>query len=396
MRSAAPGSSTSTTARSHASGPRPVTAPAPSTTAASLERNTRSRASRKTRLASDRLHGHDRPGGRRAVPQVAQRGLPGAHQAGAARRWPVEPLEGEEGRGADPAGKGDMVKLPMPHPLKPFPSTARESLRVPPSLFPVLDKHVLLDLIDPVGDLLARVVEERVERLPLLAREILLRRPIVGLERTGVRAQFEMVAQLVGERLPRLLAPIEATHPGQRREGAVVEHDAGLEVGAVATPFERNALAQRVDVAPNRVRHGLGAHLDHHHPIEVRRRDLPQEPLDELPEVIEPHRQYVGSGTRRCAPRPRLASTGTTPHSPRRSAPELVPEELHQAVGSHSDLRERIPVPYRDGAVLRRLPVDRDAEWRSGLVLAAVAAPDRATVVVEGVAVVATVVRDAP
>ena len=105
-----------------------------------------------------------------------------------------------------------------------------------------------------------------------------------------------MVAQLVGERLPRLLAPIEATHPGQRREGAVVEHDAGLEVGAVATPFERNALAQRVDVAPKGVRHGLGAHLDQHHPIEVRRRDLPQEPLDELPEVIEPHRQYVGRG----------------------------------------------------------------------------------------------------
>src|SRR2546422_1452199 len=43
--------------------------------------------------------------------------------------------------------------------------------------------------------------------------------------------------------------------------------------------------------APNRVRHGLGAHLDHHHPIEVRRRDLPQEPLDELPEVIEPDRK---------------------------------------------------------------------------------------------------------
>src|SRR2546427_5971492 len=164
MRSAAPGSSTSTTARSHASGSRPVTAPAPSTTAASLERNTRSRASRKTRLASDRLHGHDRPGGRRAVPQVAQRGLPGDHQDGVARRWLVEPLEGEEGRGADPAGKGDMVKLSMPHPLKPFPSTARESLRVPPSLFPVLDKHVLLHLIHPVRDLLARAVEEEIGR----------------------------------------------------------------------------------------------------------------------------------------------------------------------------------------------------------------------------------------
>src|SRR2546426_8713848 len=179
MRSAAPGSSTSTTARSHASGSRPVTAPAPSTTAASLERNTRSRASRKTRLASDRLHGHDRPGGRRAVPQVAQRGLPGDHQDGFARRWLVEPLEGEEGRGADPGPQGDMGKPPMPHPLKPFPTL--------PSPFPLLDKHVVLDLIDPVGDLLARAVEERVERLPFLAREILLGRPIVGLERTGVR-----------------------------------------------------------------------------------------------------------------------------------------------------------------------------------------------------------------
>src|SRR3989454_2791686 len=40
-------------------------------------------------------------------------------------------------------------------------------------------------------------------------------------------------------------------------------------------------------------------------------------------------------------------------HSPRRSASELVPEELHQAVGSHPDLLQRIPVPHRDRAVLR-------------------------------------------
>src|SRR5437016_8000756 len=163
MRSAAPGSSTSTTARSHASGSRPVTAPAPSTTAASLERNTRSRASRKTRLVSDRLHGHDRPGGRRAVPHVAQRGLPGDHQDGLARRWLVEPLEGEEGRGADPARQGDMVEPPMPHPLKPFPTR--------PSLFPVLDKHVVLDLIDHLGYLLTRLVEVRGEWLNCMAHD---------------------------------------------------------------------------------------------------------------------------------------------------------------------------------------------------------------------------------
>src|SRR2546426_6503735 len=82
-------------------------------------------------------------------------------------------------------------------------------------------------------------------------------------------------------------------------------------------------------------------------------------------------------------------------HSPRRSASELVPEELHQAVGSHPDLLQRVPVPHRDRAVLRGLAVDRDAERRSGLVLAAVAAPDRAAVIVEGVAVLAHVVVDA-
>src|SRR5713226_6112047 len=288
MRSAAPGSSTSTTARSHSSGSRPITTPAPSTTAASLDRYTRSRSARKTRLATDRLHGHDRSGWRGAAPQVAQRGLPGDHQDGLSRRRLVESVEREEGRRADTARQRGTVSLPVPHRLQAFP--------LPLSRCPALDEHVVLDLIDPVGDLLTRAVEHRVERVALLAREILLGRPIVGLERTGVRAPFEMVAQLVGERLPRLLAPVEVAQPGERRERSVVEDDAGLEVGAVATPFERDALAQGVDVASNGMRHGLEAHLDHHHPIEVRRRDLLQEPLDEQPEVIEPHKRYVGSG----------------------------------------------------------------------------------------------------
>src|SRR5207247_5377594 len=100
------------------------------------------------------------------------------------------------------------VSPPVPHRLQPVPPTAKESFTVPPFRRPVLDEDVVLDLVDPVGDLFARAVEHRVERLPLLAREVLLGRPIVGLERTGVRAPFEMVTQLVGERLPRLLAPL--------------------------------------------------------------------------------------------------------------------------------------------------------------------------------------------
>src|SRR5207245_9841416 len=124
------------------------------------------------------------------------------------------------------------LSIHMPHRLQLFPPTSRDSYGVPPFRLPVLDEDVFLDLVDPIGDLFARAVEHRVERLPLLAREVLLGRPIVGLERTGVRAPFEMVTELVGERLPRLLAPLEVAPPGERREGAVVEDDAGLEVGA--------------------------------------------------------------------------------------------------------------------------------------------------------------------
>src|SRR5438445_1556131 len=202
MRSAAPASSTSTTARSHASGSRPTTPPAPPTTAASLESTTRPRPASTPRLATDAPHGHHRHGRRGAAPQIAQRDVPGRHQDGLPRRRLTEPLEGEEGRGADPARQGDMVKLPMPHPLKPFHPTARESFRVPPSRFPVLDEHVVLDLIDPLGDLLAQAVEDRLEGVPLLAGEILFGRPIVRLDRTAVRAPFEMVAQCVGALLP--------------------------------------------------------------------------------------------------------------------------------------------------------------------------------------------------
>src|SRR3989442_4381645 len=197
MRSAAPASSTSTTARSHASGSRPTTPPAPPTTAPSLARNTRSRAARNTRLATDQPHGHHRHGRRVAAPQIAQRNLPGHHQDGLPWRGLSEPLEGEEGPGADTARQRDTVSPPVPHRLQPFSRTARESFRVPLSRFPVLDEHVVLDLIDPLGDLLARAVEDRIEGLPLLACEILFGRPIVGLERAGVRAPFEMVAQLV-------------------------------------------------------------------------------------------------------------------------------------------------------------------------------------------------------
>src|SRR5437879_13431027 len=131
MRSAAPASSTSTTARSHASGSRPTTPPASPTTAPSLERNTRSRAARNTRLATDRPHGHHRHGRRGAAPQIAQRDVPGHQQDGLPRRRLREPREGEERRGADPARDADMVNLPTPHALNPLHPPARQPFSPP-------------------------------------------------------------------------------------------------------------------------------------------------------------------------------------------------------------------------------------------------------------------------
>ena len=54
-------------------------------------------------------------------------------------------------------------------------------------------------------------------------------------------------------------------------------------------------------------------------------------------------------------------------------------------VGLHAPLFERIAVADRHGAVGERLAVDRDAERRADLVLTAIAAADRALLVVEDV-----------
>src|SRR3989475_3026814 len=71
------------------------------------------------------------------------------------------------------------------------------------------------------------------------------------------------------------------------------------------------------------------------------------------------------------------------PHYPFRLPLQPLRQVVHEPLGRDAHLLQRITVPHRDGAVLRGLAVDRDAERRSGLVLATVAAADRAAVVVE-------------
>ena len=193
-----------------------------------------------------------------------------------------------------------------------------------------LDEHVVIDFPDLRVNPLTRPVERGIERLPLVAFEVLLRSPVIGLERGRVGAPLQVVPQLVGERLPRLVAPVEVAQASEGGERAVVEHDARLQVGSAAAPLERDALAQRIDVPAHGVRNALGAHLDRHRPLEIRCRHLLQQAVDEPAEVIQPHsrtttpvrnaecgmRNVRVSVERHLAPRRRpIDSAFRTPHS---------------------------------------------------------------------------------
>ena len=74
--------------------------------------------------------------------------------------------------------------------------------------------------------------------------------------------------------------------------------------------------------------------------------------------------------------------------------PEALREVGAQALERHALLAHRVAVAHGDGAVVERVEVDRDAERRADLVLAAVAAADRAGVVEVDVPLAAQVVGD--
>ncbi len=76
-----------------------------------------------------------------------------------------------------------------------------------PSLFEV---PRLLDPVEPGRDLVTVLVVPRIELLTLEPPEGLIRRAIDVLERIVTGQRLEMMPQLVGERLPDLVVPIEA------------------------------------------------------------------------------------------------------------------------------------------------------------------------------------------
>ena len=121
---------------------------------------------------------------------------------------------------------------------------------------------------------------------------------------------------------------------------------------------------------------------------------VPQEPRRRRPRSARGDRRglvpqrHLGR-LRQARPRRRLAAPE------RRVSGALQPlrEVGVQALERHALLRHRVAVAHGDGAVVERVEVDRDAERRADLVLAAVAAADRAGVVEVDVPLAAQVCR---
>src|SRR5436190_2292273 len=104
---------------------------------------------------------------------------------------------------------------------------------------------------------------------------------------------------------------------------------------------------------------------------------MPPERADLLPSLPEDVRACTRAGGR-----PRPLALRELRASPRQL--EARGELVREANDRHADLLERVAVPQRDRVVGERLAVDRDSPRRPDLVLAAVAAADRAAPVVLG------------
>ena len=92
-----------------------------------------------------------------------------------------------------------------------------------------IEKDVVFDTVRAVRHDFPLKEKPRVEVLAVMPREVLLDRPVEVFEIRRPGAPFEMMPELVSQRLPRLLAPIESGREvGEGRERAVVQDDTAL------------------------------------------------------------------------------------------------------------------------------------------------------------------------
>ena len=73
----------------------------------------------------------------------------------------------------------------------------------------MFQEEIVVQTVDAFGDLLPAPVEQRIEPLPILTGEILLGRPVELFEVRRPGSPFQMMSELVSQRLPGLAAPVE-------------------------------------------------------------------------------------------------------------------------------------------------------------------------------------------
>src|SRR5690606_17241510 len=185
---------------------------------------------------------------------------------------------------AEPLRPRRAVALAIPLELDPL--TRLRPLPVRP-----VQEVVLLDSVPAPAPRLAGTEEQRVERLALPPLEVLVRRVVHRHQRVLRGERFEVVLELVRQRLPQLVLPVEPlVQPGEPQERAVIQHDHGprrVRSAVVGEVVLRDALAERVDVRQRGVR--LRGPL-HHQPGPARLAalgDPPPDPPGTILEIVE-------------------------------------------------------------------------------------------------------------
>jgi hypothetical protein len=172
------------------------------------------------------------------------------------------------------------------------PTLPLEGYALGQSAYHNVNEYIVLDPVGSAGFQFAAEKECRVEGLAIVTGEIMFDCPVKVLQIGCARAPFQVVAELVGQRLPGFLPPVEsALQLGQRRERTMVENDPALHAFHSAPDLDRqwNAFAQRKNFRSLGVGHRSGGYDDLRNTIQEIRRHLFGEASDHGFEVAEPH-----------------------------------------------------------------------------------------------------------
>src|SRR5262245_38861691 len=121
----------------------------------------------------------------------------------------------------------------------------------------VFQEEIVVEPVNALGDFLPAPVKRRIEPLSILPGEILLGRPVELFGIGGRGPPFQVMPELVSERLPGLAPPVEiSVEFRQRPEGTVVQNDAAQHPtrGVLMIEWQGDALTEGVCIGAGGMR----------------------------------------------------------------------------------------------------------------------------------------------